>query len=178
MAVHLANENALLAEARVGNAEAFGTLVNQYYPNIYRLALQITGNREDAEDALQDAVLKAYVNLGQFRGNSRFYTWLVRIALNQALMKLRKRRSGKEVPLGEVAITDGEAPVPREIEDWEQNPEKCYAEAELERILAKALDGLGPRLGTVFVLRNVQDFSAKEIAEMRGLSVAAVKSRL
>jgi RNA polymerase sigma-70 factor (ECF subfamily) len=101
MAVHLANENALLAEARVGNAEAFGTLVNQYYPNIYRLALQITGNREDAEDALQDAVLKAYVNLGQFRGNSRFYTWLVRIALNQALMKLRKRRSGKEVPPSE-----------------------------------------------------------------------------
>src|SRR5260370_26616833 len=92
-------------------------------------------------------------------------------------MKLRKRRSDKEVPLGDVGPADGESPVPREIEDWEQNPERRYAEVEMEKILSKALDGLGPRLGTVFVLRNVQAFSAREIAEMRGLSVAAVRCR-
>ncbi len=178
MAVHLANETALLAEARVGSADAFGTLVHQYYRNIYRLALKITGNREDAEDVLQDAVLKAYSNLGQFRGNSRFYTWLVRIAVNQGLMKLRKRRSDKQVSLGEVTEIDGESLVPREIEDWENNPERRYAEIELQEILGKALDGLGPRLCTAFVLRNLDDFSAREMAEMLGLSVAAVKSRL
>ena len=180
MATHLANETTLLAKARVGNAESFGTLVDQYYRNIYGLALKITGNREDAEDVVQDAVLKAYTNLGQFRENSRFYTWLVRIAVNQALMKLRKRRTDREVPLGEVVAVEGESPVcrGREIEDWGNNPERLYAEIEFQEILGGALDGLSPRLSTAFVLRNVEDFSAEEMAEMLGLSVAAVKSRL
>ena len=91
MPTHSDNEDVLVEEARAGNANSFTTLINQYDRHIYRLALNITGNQEDAEDVLQETFLKAYTNLGQFQGNSRFYTWLVRIAVNEALMKLRKR---------------------------------------------------------------------------------------
>lgn len=87
MAAHLPNESALVAEARLGNGAAFGALISQYHPNLHRLALRVTGNREDAEDATQEALLKAYCNIGRFRGESRFYTWLARIALNEAFMK-------------------------------------------------------------------------------------------
>jgi RNA polymerase sigma-70 factor (ECF subfamily) len=178
MAKHPENEAALLAQAREGDSGAFGTLVNQYYAHVYRLALKITRNREDAEDAVQDAVLKAYSNLIHFQGNSRFYTWFVRIALNQALMKLRKTRSDKQVPLSDVIANDGENPSPVEFEDCNQNPEKQCQETELQEILSKALEGLGPHLARVFVLQNVQGFSARETAEILGLSAAAIKSRL
>jgi RNA polymerase sigma-70 factor, ECF subfamily len=101
MPTHLENEAALVAEARSGNTEAFSTLVRQYDRYIYRLALNITGNAEDAEDVLQEALLKAYTKLDTFHGESRFYTWLVRIAVNEALMKLRKRGTEKTVSLDE-----------------------------------------------------------------------------
>ena len=97
MVKHLANETDLLARARVGDSEAFGTLVSHYYQPIHRLALKITENTEDANDVTQDALLKAFCKLGKFRESSRFYTWLVRITVNQALMTLRKRRSQREL---------------------------------------------------------------------------------
>ena len=179
MATHLANEAALLTQARSGNTEAFGTLANQYYQHIYRLAFKITGNREDAEDVTQDSLLKAYCNLDQFRANSRFYTWLVRITVNQALMKLRKKRSAKETPWDDVATVDAdEAFISRDVEDSELSPEARCAGLEMQRILAGALRTLRPRLCAVFTLRNVDDFTARETAQMLGLTVAAVKSRL
>jgi len=89
MPTHLENEPTLVAEARGGSAEAFTTLVKQYDRYIYRLALNITGNQQDAEDVLQETLLKAYTKLDQFHGDSRFYTWLVRIGVNEALMRLR-----------------------------------------------------------------------------------------
>src|ERR1700681_2666963 len=107
MATHLSGETELVAAARSGDAEAFGLLIGHYYRNVFHLALRITRNHEDAEDVLQEASLKAYRNLKQFQGNSRFYTWLVRITMNEALMKLRKRRSDRQVPLDEVASHDG-----------------------------------------------------------------------
>jgi RNA polymerase sigma-70 factor, ECF subfamily len=178
MPTHLDNEDVLVAEARAGNAESFAALINQYDRHIYRLALNITGNQEDAEDVLQDSFLKAYTNLAQFQGNSRFYTWLVRIAVNEALMKLRKRRGASWVSLDEPVETEDRSLMPQEIADWADNPEESYAKAELQDILNQTMQELEPQFRTVFVLRDVENFSTEETAKMLGLSVPAVKSRL
>jgi RNA polymerase sigma-70 factor, ECF subfamily len=178
MPIHLADETSLVNDARNGDPEAFGVLVNQYRHHLYRLTLRITGNPEDAEDVLQDALLKAYCNLERFRGNSRFYTWMVRITLNQALMKLRKRRREKQVLLPDVEPLDREGQAWPEVEDPGPSPEQQCANAELEQIVGRALHRLGPRLSSVFILRHVDGFSAMELTEMLGLSVPAVKSRL
>ena len=179
MPTHLENEPTLVAEARAGSAEAFTTLVKQYDRYIYRLALNITGNQQDAEDVLQETLLKAYTKMDQFHGDSRFYTWLVRIGVNEALMRLRKRSSDKNtVSLDEPVEAEGKSPVLREIEDWADNPEKRYAKLELGKILNETIQRLEPQFRTVFVLRDVEDFSTEETAKMMGLSVPAVKSRL
>jgi RNA polymerase sigma-70 factor, ECF subfamily len=178
MPTHLDNEDVLVAEARAGNSDSFATLINQYDRHIYRLALNITGNQQDAEDVLQESFLKAYSNLGQFQGDSRFYTWLVRIAVNEALMKLRKRRGTSWVSLDEPGETDERSLMPREVEDWTENPERNYAKTELRDILSQAIEKLEPQFRTVFVLRDVEEFSTEETAKMLGLSVPAVKSRL
>ena len=179
MPTHLENEPTLVAEARAGSAEAFTTLVKQYDRYIYRLALNITGNQQDAEDVLQETLLKAYTKLDQFHGDSRFYTWLVRIGVNEALMRLRKRSSDKNtVSLDEPVEAEGKSPVLREIEDWADNPEKRYAKLELGKILNETVQRLEPQFRTVFVLRDVENFSTEETAKMMDLSVPAVKSRL
>jgi RNA polymerase sigma-70 factor (ECF subfamily) len=178
MPTHLENETELIAQARNGNSEAFSTLVRQYDRNIYRLAMNITSNREDAEDVLQEAFLKAYTNLNRFQGNSRFYTWLVRIAVNEALMKLRKRRGDRLVSLDEPITTDDNQVMSREIEDWDDNPEQRYAKTELQRILNDAIESLEPQFRMVVTLRDVEHLSTEETAELLGLSVPAVKSRL
>jgi len=178
MPTHLENEATLVAEARAGDAEAFTTLVHQYDRNIYRLALNITGKQEDAEDVLQEAFMKAYTHLDRFQGNSRFYTWLVRIAVNEALMKLRKRRGDRSVSLDEPITTSENDIMPREIEDWGDNPEQRYAKTELQEILNEAIESLEPLFRTVVVLRDVENLSTEETAGMLGLSVPAVKSRL
>ena len=179
MPTHLENEPTLVAEARAGSAEAFTTLVKQYDRYIYRLALNITGNQQDAEDVLQETLLKAYTKLDQFHGDSRFYTWLVRIGVNEALMRLRKRSSDKNtVSLDEPVEVEGKNPVLREIEDWADNPEKRYAKLELGKILNETVQRLEPQFRTVFVLRDVENFSTEETAKMMDLSVPAVKSRL
>ncbi len=178
MPVHLENEATLVAEAKEGNAEAFTVLVNQYERNIFRLALNITSNKEDAEDVLQETFLKAYTHLGRFQGNSRFYTWVVRIAVNESLMKLRKRRSDRQVSLDEKLETEDDGLLPREIVDWGDNPEQRYAKTEWQEILAEATQSLEPAFRTVFTLRDVEQLSTEETAEALGLSVPAVKSRL
>jgi RNA polymerase sigma-70 factor, ECF subfamily len=176
MAVHLIDEPELVLAAKSGDDEAFRILCNHYYPNIFRLVVRMTRNNEDAEDVLQEALLKAYCNLQQFRGNSQFYTWLVRITMNEALMKLRKRRY-TQVPLEQVVETE-KGPVRRELEDWTNDPERYYAQEELRETLAQALKGLSPRLCAAFVLRNVEEMSMRETAAVLGLSASAVKSRV
>jgi len=177
MAIHLSDEAALVSAARLGDRDAFSALINQYNRNVYRLALRITGNREDAEDSLQEALLKAYCNLKRFQGQSRFYTWLVRITMNEALMKLRRRRSEKELPLDAVQTTE-EGIVPRQFQDRNADPEKAYARVELQEQLTGALASISPRLSRALLLQSVGDFTVKETAETLGVSVAAVKSRL
>jgi RNA polymerase sigma-70 factor (ECF subfamily) len=152
-------------------------LVNRYDRNIFRIAQHITHNEEDAQDVVQDAFLKAYQNLEQFQENSKFYTWLVRIAVNEALMKLRKRRTDRTVSLDEDVETE-EGSMPREVADWSPNPEQLYGQSELGDILKKTVQGLPPGFRTVFVLRDVEGLSTEETAEMLNLSVPAVKSRL
>jgi len=171
------DETALVARARTGDANAFSELVSHYERKIYRLAKHITQNDEDAEDVLQEAFLKAYEHLDGFQGNSKFYTWLVRIAVNEALMKLRKRKGDRTVPLDEPVDT-GEEMVKREIAVWEDNPEQRYSREEMQRILDEAVQSLKPDFRTVFILRDIEELSTEEAAETLGISVPAVKSRL
>ena len=178
MLIHLDNEAMLLAEARAGKADAFITLLNQYSSRVYRLALQITDNHEDAEDVLQEVSLKAYANLGEFRGDSRFYTWVVRITVNEALTKLRRRRTERQVSLDEPIETDDNDFMPREIESWGDNPEDCYATSELQKLLAEAMEKLEPPCRLVFVLRDIEQISTEETAQLLGLPIPTVKSRL
>src|SRR6059058_2729891 len=141
------------------------------------MAKQITQNDDDSEDVLQETCLKAYTHLDNFQGNSKFYTWLVRIAVNEALMKLRKRKASKTVSIDEDVETD-EGFVPREVTDWSPNPEQQFKQAELSDILEKTIQGLPSGFRTVFVLRDVEGLSTEETADPLGLSVPAVKSRL
>jgi RNA polymerase sigma-70 factor (ECF subfamily) len=167
----------LVNAAKAGDMGAFEDLVRRYDRNVFRIAQHITQNREDAEDVVQDAFLKAYQNLGQFQGQSKFYTWLVRIAVNEALMKLRKRRPERFVSLDEDVKTEEDS-MPREIADWSPNPEQQYNQAELKEILGKTIQGLPAGFRTVFVLRDVEGLSTEETAEALDLSIPAVKSRL
>jgi RNA polymerase sigma-70 factor (ECF subfamily) len=168
---------ALVERARAGDLSAFDQLVRQYERQVFRIAQHITQNREDAQDVVQDAFFKAYQKLDQFQGNSKFYTWLVRIAVNEALMRLRKRRTAKTVSMDEEVQTE-EGSLPRDFADWSPNPEQQFKQAELKEILQKTIQGLPPGFRTVFTLRDVEGLSTEETAEALNLSVPAVKSRL
>jgi RNA polymerase sigma-70 factor (ECF subfamily) len=173
----LSEELMLVQAAKGGDVSAFEELVKRYDRNVFRIAQHITQNREDAEDVVQDAFLKAYQNLGQFQGQSKFYTWLVRIAVNEALMRLRRRRPERMVSLDADVKTEDDS-VPREVADWSPNPEQQYSQAELKEILTRTIQGLPPSFRTVFVLRDVEGLSTEEAAEALDLSIPAVKSRL
>src|SRR5215813_6600691 len=129
----VSDELALVQAAKGGDVAAFEELVKRYDRNVFRIAQHITQNREDAEDVVQDAFLKAYQNLEQFQGQSKFYTWLVRIAVNEALMRLRRRRTSKTVSLDEDIKTEEDS-LPREVADWSPNPEQLYSQSELHDI--------------------------------------------
>jgi RNA polymerase sigma-70 factor (ECF subfamily) len=173
----VSEELTLVQAAKKGDDSAFEELVRRYDRNVFRIAQHITQNREDAEDVVQEAFLKAYGNLAQFQEQSKFYTWLVRIAVNEALMKLRRRRPERMVSLDEEVKTEDDS-VPREVADWSPNPEQQYTQAELREILDKTIQGLPPGFRTVFVLRDVEGLSTEETAAALELSVPAVKSRL
>jgi RNA polymerase sigma-70 factor (ECF subfamily) len=170
------DEAAVVASAKAGDPAAFEELVNRYERKIFRLAQNITQNHEDAEDVMQEAFLKSFEHLPEFQGDSRFYTWLVRITVNEALMKLRKRRPG-QVSLDDPIESDGDL-IPREIEDWGPSPEQRYAQTELQEILMEALGNLEPGFRIVFQLRDIEEFSTEETARILDLSPPAVKSRL
>src|SRR4051812_24107469 len=172
------DEMTLVRAAKQGDVSAFEELVRRYDRNVFRIANHITHNAEDAEDVVQEAFLKAYQNLARFQEQSKFYTWLVRIAVNEALMKLRRRRSDKTVSMDQEIETDGGESIPREFADWAPNPEQQFKQEELREILSKTIQGLPPSFRTVFVLRDVEGLSTEETAEALDLSVPAVKSRL
>jgi len=171
------DEAAVVAQAREGDARAFSELVRRYEGKIFRLAQHVTQNREDAEDVLQETFMKAYEHLDQFQGNSKFYTWIVRIAVNQALMKLRRRKTDRSVSLDET-IDTGEDTLVREIAAWDEDAEERYSREELGQILDTAVQSLDPPYRSVFTLRDIDELSTEETAGALGLSVPAVKSRL
>jgi RNA polymerase sigma-70 factor, ECF subfamily len=167
----------LVHAAKNGDVSAFEQLVGRYDRKLLRIAQHVTHNREDAQDAVQEAFLKAFQHLAQFREDSQFSTWLIRITVNQSLMKLRKQRSVREVSLDEDFQTDGDI-LPIEVADWAPNPEERYRTSELRDILAKMLEDLQPILRTVFVLRDIEGLSIVQTAEVLDLSHTAVKARL
>jgi RNA polymerase sigma-70 factor, ECF subfamily len=167
----------LVQASKNGDVAAFEQLVKRYDGKLFRIAQSVTHNREDSQDAVQEAFLKAYQHLGDFRGDSQFSTWLIRITLNQSLMKLRKQRAAKEVSLDEDLRTDEET-LPREVIDWAPNPEQRFSASELRNILIKTIEELRPILRTVFVLQDLEGLSTEQTAEVLNLSQSAVKSRL
>jgi RNA polymerase sigma-70 factor, ECF subfamily len=168
----------LVHASKNGDVAAFEQLVKRYDRKLFRIAQHITHNREDSEDAVQEAFLKAFQHLGEFREDSKFSTWLIRITLNQALMKLRKqRRAAKEVSLEE-NYQAGEEVLPIEVADWAPDPEQLYRASELRGILIKTLSELRPVLRAVFVLRDIEGLSTAQTAEVLNLSQVAVKARL
>jgi RNA polymerase sigma-70 factor (ECF subfamily) len=171
------DEAALVAAAKSGEVSAFEELVTRYERKIFRLTRNITGNVQDAEDAMQEAFLKSFEHLANFKGDSRFYTWLVRIAVNEALMKLRRRHPG-EFSIDEEVGAGGEELMPRELDDWGPTPEERYQQVEMQEILFEAIDKLGPDFRIVFILRDIEELSTEETARLLGLTITATKSRL
>src|SRR6204780_5533931 len=143
----------LVHATKNGDVTAFEQLVKRYDRKLLRIAQSVTHNREDSQDAVQEAFLKAYQNLAAFREDSQFSTWLIRITVNQSLMKLRKQRAPREVSINEGFQTDGDM-LPMEVTDWAPNPEQLYWASELRNILIRTRGELSPILRTVFVLRD------------------------
>ena len=167
----------LVHATKNGDISAFEQLVERYDARLLRIAQNVTHNREDAQDAVQEAFLKAFQHLDGFREDSKFSTWLIRITVNQSLMKLRKQRAMPEVSIDEDSQAD-ESMLPREVADWSPSPEERYRSSELRRLMIRALQTLSPMLRTVFVLRDMEGFSIVQTAEFLGLSQTAVKARL
>jgi RNA polymerase sigma-70 factor (ECF subfamily) len=166
---------ALVQAAKDGNIAAFENLVRRHERQMFRIAHNLLRDREDAQDAVQEAFLKAFQKLVQFQARSKFSTWLGRITFNEALAKLRKepvRRSS----IGH-DCRDEAGPLPQEIADWAPNPEMLYTATELRNILETTLRRLNPNLRAVFLLHDVEGLSLEDTAESLGLTVGAVKTR-
>jgi len=166
----------LVHACKEGNALAFEQLVSRYDVRLFRIAQHVTHNREDAEEAVQDAFLKAFRNLSSFQEKSQFSTWLFRITINESLMKLRKRRT-REMSIDD-KHQDPTAISPFDIADWAPNPEQLYGAVELRKILKSQLQELQPNLRVTFILRDIEGFSTEDTAEMLDVTVDAVKARV
>jgi RNA polymerase sigma-70 factor (ECF subfamily) len=171
------SEKNLVEAAKAGQSMAFAALCERYMQQLLRAAYRITRNHEDSEDAVQDSLLRAFVHLRDFDGRSSFATWLTRIAINSALMILRKKRSSLESAM--VCTDDFGTESPAfEIADRAPNPEKHYAQCEEDRILRRAIHSLRPPLREVVEVQHLQERSIREAAEAMCISVAAAKGRL
>ena len=171
------DESQLVEAARQGDAEAFGELVQGLDRRLFRVAQHILRHREDAEDAVQSACLKAFTHISTFRNESRFSTWLLRITVNESLGRLRSRSRDQAV-LEDTDTYVGDVFEQRDIADWKMHPERLFARAELDRLLRKFLEELPLGQSMVFILRDVEQFNTAETAEALKLSAGNVKIRL
>ena len=171
------DEHLLVAAAKKGDAAAFEELVSRYESKIFRLTMNITRNREDAEDALQDCFLSGLLHLNDFDGRSQLSTWLTRIAINAALMKLRRNRYSKEVSM-EFVDEEGKERPRFQLIDSALNPEDTFVEQERAKMLHEALGGLRPRVRAAIEICQLQECSVRETARKLGISTAAAKGRL
>jgi RNA polymerase sigma-70 factor (ECF subfamily) len=168
-----ATDEELVHRAQQDDERAFGELVTRYESKVYSLAMKMLRNPEDAEDVLQDTFLRAYRGIKSFKGNSTFSTWIYRITANSALMRLRKKQ------LPQVSIEDAdERDAPISIADWAPGPVEQLLNQEMQKVMDEAIDALPAEFRQVFILRDVEEMSNAEVAEILDLSVAAVKSRL
>jgi RNA polymerase sigma-70 factor (ECF subfamily) len=170
-----ATDEVLVAAAKSGDHLAFVELWTRHSNSAFKIAYRIMGNRDDAEDASQDAWMKAYVHLNTFDGRANFSTWLTRIAINSSLMILRRKRSHPETSM---EITDGDTWQHWDIADRAKNVEELYARHESVERLRRAIRCLKPPLRSVVESYQANDSSLNELAEFAGISVAATKSRL
>lgn len=172
----LTDEQVLVRQAQSGRLSAFGELYERHRSKIYRSTIRILRNPQDAEDAVQQSFQRAFTNLNRFRGDSAFATWMTRIAINEALMMLRRRRV--TTPLFETH-NDGVTPTsPVEPADNHPTPEEAYAAKESCAVVTHAISRLGKNLRSVALLRELQGLSTAEIAGRLGLTVTAVKARV
>ena len=170
-------EAGLVSAAKRGHQAAFGELCQRHAKRVFRTMLRITRNREDAEDAVQDAFLQAFRHLENFDGRSTFSTWLTRIAINSALMILRRRRNARFVSLDGPGDPDGTETHP-EVADRAVDPERRCLEHERGRILRDAIGTLRPSARRVIELQQLEELPMKETARAMGITVPAAKSKL
>jgi RNA polymerase sigma factor (sigma-70 family) len=170
------SEARLLRDAKRGKPGAFETLCQALTPRLFKTAFRITRNREDAEDAVQDSLMRAYMHIDSFHGNSSFATWLTRIVMNSALMIRRKNRNAREVSADDLS-KPGEPGLHLQIPDRAPNPEQSYVEHERKAVLHKAIRKLRPRMRAVVEVAQLQELPIKETAKVLDISVAAAKGR-
>ena len=167
----------LVAAAKNGDVTAFAQLRDRHFRSIMRTTYRITRNWEDAEDALQDTFLKAFIHLNRFECRSSFFSWVTRIAINASLATLRKKRASKDISI-DACDNDGASGDRWEMPDLREDPERCYSRREREDSLRRAIRRLRPNLRTALELQQAQEYSTQEIADSLGISSAAAKSRL
>ena len=177
---HMPDDDLALVQAvRGGDVAAFEQLVKRYDAKLLRIAQNVTHNSEDAEEVVQEAFFKAYQKLDQFQGHAKFSTWLIRITLNESLMKLRKQRATlKQLVDNDVDADSDSERRQFDVADWAPNPEMLYRASEFREILITSLQRLSPALKVVFVLRDIEEHSLRETSEILNLTETTVKTRL
>jgi len=175
-AIDIATDHDLVEAARSGNEEAFVKLWNRHSKKVFGTVIRIVKNHEDAEDVLQEVCLRSFINIQRFDGRSKIYTWITRIAINTALMTLRRKRARQRWPMVTLADADGWRPL--DIPDESIDIEESCAKNERAVLLRKAISSLSPTLKTAIEMYLSQDMSVIEIAELTGTSVVAMKTRL
>jgi RNA polymerase sigma-70 factor, ECF subfamily len=168
------DEQWLILQAKSGSSTAFGELYDRHRLRIYRTALRVLRNRQDAEDTVQLSFQRAFTNLHRFREDSTFSTWVTRIAINDALMMLRQRRASTRL---QENIDDANAPSAFDLVDSRPTPEQALAQTERRTVVLQAISHLRRSLRTVVLLRELQGFTSAEVAQRLGLTLSAVKAR-
>jgi RNA polymerase sigma-70 factor, ECF subfamily len=168
----------LVERARRGDAEAFEQLVSQHEKRVYNYAYRLTGNHEDASDIAQEAFVRAYMSLGEFRGDASFATWLYRIVYNASLDELRKRKRQRVTSLDEPVSPNDEEPMSRQVATGEDGPEQALERVEIQRAVQESIMSLDEEYRAVLVMRHLHGYSYNEIADALGLNLGTVKSRL
>jgi RNA polymerase sigma-70 factor, ECF subfamily len=171
-------EQSLIARICKGESSLFAKLVKPYERRVYGTALALLRNEGDAQDVAQEAILKAFANLRQFRGESKFSTWLIQITVNEARMRQRKQHAELFEPIAAEPDDAETSYTPREFADWREIPSEALERREIRALLAKALASLGQKYREVFILRDVEQIGIAETAELLNISIASVKTRL
>ena len=171
-------DHAIVLAAKGGDEQAFGILFKHYQPKIFAIALRYTRIPEDAEDIVQETFQKAFLHLHEFKGKSSFSTWLTRIAINEALMLLRRGRTAREVSIEDSSSEDESAIRGLEVPEPGPDPEASYRKREEARVLSAAIDNLTLRLRTAIELRELGELSTRETARRMRVSAGAVKARV